>query len=147
MAVKHRAASTDNVFEPMRKTVNMLKQFGVEVPEEVNRLLNDLPQEWSDVKKLTSAMKEQVAPLQALEVDTLQKKANKYESKNHQFREDFKKKAPFKFEVGHVRAYELLDQVQAEVCEMEAESASLRKSAELFELSLPVYKQVGDCRM
>lgn len=146
LAVKHRVVGTDAMFEPLRKTVNLLKQFGVDMPEEVHRLLNDLPEEWSDTKKLSSAMKDQVAPLQAIEVDSLQKKANKFEMKNHQFREDFKKKAPFKFDLGPVRAYEVLDSIQDEVCTMEAEAIALRQSADLFELTIPVYKQLADCR-
>jgi dynein heavy chain len=35
LAVKHRTTSTDNMFEPLRKTLNLLKQFGVEIPDEV----------------------------------------------------------------------------------------------------------------
>jgi dynein heavy chain len=108
--------------------------------------LNDLPEQWSDTKKLASAVRENVAPLQANEVDSLQKKANKFEAKNFQFREDFKKKAPFKFEIGPTKAYEILDQNQLEIVHMEQEASGLKESADLFELSIPVYKQLSDCR-
>jgi dynein heavy chain len=146
LAVKHRASDIDTGFEPLRKTANLLKQCGVDLNEDSQRLLNDLPEEWSNVKKLASAVREHVSPLQSIEVEALQKKANKFEMKNHQFREDFKKNAPFRFEVGHIKAYDVLDQMHVEVGRMEAEATALRKSADLFELTLPVYKQLVDCR-
>ncbi|OAJ37788.1 hypothetical protein BDEG_21780 [Batrachochytrium dendrobatidis JEL423] len=67
-AVKHRTTNIDKMFEPLRKTVNLLRQFGVELPEEIHKLLNDLPEEWSEVKKLSVSIKDHVAPLQAKEL-------------------------------------------------------------------------------
>eukprot|EP00842_Homolaphlyctis_polyrhiza_P004027 jgi/Hompol1/4625/HPOL_003762-RA len=145
-AIKHRTASIDKMFEPLRKTVNLLRQFGVELPEEIHKLLNDLPEEWSEVKKLSVSIKDHVAPLQAKEVDVLQQKCNRFEMKNHNFREEFRKKAPFKFEVGPDNAYDLIDSVHVDVSAMETEAAALKKSCELFELNVPTYRQLSDCR-
>jgi dynein heavy chain, axonemal len=145
-AIKHRSSAIDKRFEPLRKTVNLLRQFGVELPEEVHKLLNDLPEEWADVKKLSVSIKDSVAPLQAKEVDVLQQKCNKFEMKNHNFREEFRKKAPFKFEIGPDKAYVTIDMVHMDVLEMETEASALRKSCELFELNVPTYRQLLDCR-
>ncbi|KAL7754360.1 hypothetical protein RI367_000341 [Sorochytrium milnesiophthora] len=145
-AVKQRTQTTDGMFDPLRKTVGLLKQFGVELPEETIRLLNDLPEAWSDLKKLTVSVRDQVAPLQAIEVDSLQKKCNKFEMKNHNFREEFRKKAPFKFDVGPESAYEVLDSAHMDVADMEGEAAALRKSSEIFEINVPQYRQLADCR-
>lgn len=145
-AIKHRTASIDRMFEPLRKTINLLRQFGVEMPEEIHKLLNDLPEEWSEVQKLSVSIKDQVAPLQAKEVDILQQKCNKFESRNHNFREEFRKKAPFKFDIGPSRSYELIDQSHTDVRTMENEASALKTSCELFELNIPTYKQLGDCR-
>ncbi|KAJ1334726.1 hypothetical protein BSLG_007881 [Batrachochytrium salamandrivorans] len=145
-AIKHRSGNIDMMFEPLRKTVNLLRQFGVELPDEVHKLLNDLPEEWSEVKKLSVSIKDHVAPLQAKEVDVLQQKCNKFEMKNHNFREEFRKKAPFKFEIGPERAYEFIDAVHFDVLTMETEAGSLKKSCELFELNTPTYRQLSDCR-
>ncbi|KNC98871.1 dynein beta chain, flagellar outer arm [Spizellomyces punctatus DAOM BR117] len=145
-AIKHRTLSIDGMFEPLRKTINFLRQFGVEMPEETHKLLNDLPEEWSEVKKLSVSIKDHVAPLQAKEVDILQQKCNKFEVRNHNFREEFRKKAPFKFDVGQERAYELIDIVHMDVLAMENEAKALKNSCELFELNVPTYRQLGDCR-
>ena len=145
-AIKHRQVATDNMFEPLRKTVNLLRQFGVEFEENIHKLLNDLPEQWSDVKKLSVSIKDQVAPLQAKEVDILQQKCNKFEMKNHNFREEFRKKAPFRFEVGAEAAYGLIDSGHFDVLAMEHEASALKKSCELFELQVPTYRQLSDCR-
>ncbi|KXS10801.1 hypothetical protein M427DRAFT_103173 [Gonapodya prolifera JEL478] len=144
--VKHRSTNIDNNFEPLRKTVNLLRQYGVELPDDIHKDLNDLPEEWTETKKLSVAIKDIVAPLQAKEVDSLQQKSNKFEMKNHNFREEFKKKAPFKFEFGMERAYLAIDQVHLEVRVMEAEAGALKQSSELFELTIPSFKQLSDCR-
>ena len=145
-AIKHRQGTIDNMFEPLRKTVNLLRQFGVEFEENIHKLLNDLPEQWSDVKKLSVSIKDQVAPLQAKEVDILQQKCNKFEMKNHNFREEFRRKAPFRFEVGPDAAYDLIDAGHFDVLAMESEAAALKKSCELFELAVPTYRQLSDCR-
>jgi dynein heavy chain len=145
-AIKHRQLNIDNMFEPMRKTVNLLRQFGVEFDEFVHKLLNDLPEQWSHVKKLSVSIKDQVAPLQAKEVDVLQQKCNRFDMKNHNFREEFRKKAPFRFEVGPSNAYNVIDQCHFDVLTMETEASALKTSCELFELAVPTYKQLCDCR-
>lgn len=144
--VKRRSNAIDIMFEPLRKTVNLLRQFGVEMPEDVHKMLNDLPEEWSEVKKLSSAIKDQVAPLQAKEVEVLQQKCNKFEMKNHNFREEFRKKAPFRFEVGPENCYNGINSNHFDVLAMEAEASAIKHSCELFELGIPHYKQLADCR-
>jgi dynein heavy chain len=145
-ATKHRAGTTDNMFEPIRKTINLLRQCSVEVPDDVHRLLNDLPEQWTEVKKLSMSVKDHVAPLQAIEVDVLQKKCNKFEMAVFNFREEFRRTAPFKFEIGDQAAYEILDKTHFTVLNMETEANALRKSCDLFELNVPTYKQLSDCR-
>ena len=146
ISVKGRTQYIDDIFEPLKKTVNLVKQYNVDIPDEAAKSLNKLPEEWTDLKKQNAGVRENVASYQAIEVESLQKKANRFEMKNHEFREEFKKKAPFKYEVGHERAYDIIDECHARVTEMEAENASLRKVADLFELGLPTYKQLNDCR-
>ncbi|KAI9209879.1 dynein heavy chain and region D6 of dynein motor-domain-containing protein, partial [Polychytrium aggregatum] len=145
-AVKHRTNNIDKVFEPLRKTINLLRQFGVEMPDEIHKLLNDLPEEWAEVKKLSVSIKDQVAPLQAKEVDVLQQKCNRFEARNHEFREEFRAKAPFKFSIGPDTAYEMIDLNHIEVAAMESDAAAIKTSCELFELNLPNYRQLTDCR-
>jgi len=133
-------------FEPLRKTINLLRQFGVEMPEDIHKLLNDLPEVWDDTKKLSQSVKEVVAPLQAKEVDILQQKCNKFEMRNYNFKEEFRQKAPFMYSIGCTNAYELINECHFEVLQMEQECQQLRESCDLFELNCPQYKQLSECR-
>ena len=49
------------------------------------------------MKKQTVLMKQAVAPLQAAEVGTIRKKLAQFDMKQHEFRETFRKTAPFDF--------------------------------------------------
>ena len=54
-------------------------------------------------------MKQTVAPLQANEVNILRRKLASYDVKQHEFRESFRKKAPFAYTSDYV--YERIDRV------------------------------------
>lgn len=144
-AVKHRGEAMDGVFEPVRKILHLLRSCNVDLPDDIYKMVNDLPEEWSNVKKLAVTMRDQVAPLQAKEVDVLQQRCNKFEAKNHVFRENFRKTAPFKFEIGPENAYDIIDKAYADVCAITKEAQDLRASCELFEVTVSNYKQIGDC--
>jgi len=116
------------------------------MPEDIHKLLNDLPEVWDDTKKLSQSVKEVVAPLQAKEVDILQQKCNKFEMRNYNFKEEFRQKAPFMYSIGSSNAYELINECHFEVLQMEQECQQLRESCELFELNCPQYKQLSECR-
>ncbi|RKO98183.1 hypothetical protein CXG81DRAFT_17063 [Caulochytrium protostelioides] len=144
--VKQRTGSIDSSLDSMRKTINLLRQFGVEMPEESHRLLAELPEAWTEVKKLSVSIKDHVAPLQAKEVELLQQRCNRFETRNYSFREEFRRRAPLGYIIGPDAAYELMDAAQFAVTTMETEAAELRTSCELFELSTPSYRQLADCR-
>lgn len=67
MHVKERALTTDEMFEPMQETIDLLKYYDMDIPEEVNVLLQELPEQWANTKKIAQTVKQQVAPLQATE--------------------------------------------------------------------------------
>lgn len=52
MHVKERALTTDDIFEPMKETIDLLKYYDMDIPEEVNVLLQELPEQWSNTKKI-----------------------------------------------------------------------------------------------
>lgn len=65
MQVKERQPTTDEMFQPLQETVELLKFYDQDIPEEVNVLLQELPDQWANTKKLAQMVKQQVAPLQA----------------------------------------------------------------------------------
>ena len=142
--IKDRAATTDGMFEPLKGTIELLKGYGQEMGEEVYEQLQSLPEQWVDLKKLSVAMKQNVAPLQAAEVNLVRRRSANFDVRQHEFRERFRKVAPFWLD--SPLPYCTLDRMYGETGEMEKEMKSLQSSAALFEVNLPEYKQLKTCK-
>ncbi|NXK12641.1 DYH17 protein, partial [Herpetotheres cachinnans] len=63
-----------SMFEPLKETVALLSTYGETMPEEIHLQLNDLPEHWDSTKKLCLHVKQNVAPLQANEVNVFRRK-------------------------------------------------------------------------
>ncbi|KAM6049902.1 dynein axonemal heavy chain 17 [Theristicus caerulescens] len=143
MRVKERQAVTDNMFEPLKETVALLSTYGEEMPEEIHLQLHELPDHWDSTKKLCLRVKQSAAPLQANEVNIIRRKCQQFEVRQHTFRERFQEKAPFSYT--DPDPYKSLSKQQKSITAMESDMAALSKSAGLFEVSVPEYKQLKAC--
>ncbi|XP_065503599.1 dynein axonemal heavy chain 9 [Caloenas nicobarica] len=144
LAVKERHSVTDAMFEPLKQTIELLKTYEQELPEEVYKQLEELPEKWNNIKKLAIAVKQHVAPLQANEMTVLRKSCAVFDVEQHRFRERFRKEAPFRFDTK--KPYQLLDMKHIEIKQMESAMTSIYESAGLFEVMVPDYKQLKQCR-
>ena len=97
VAVKDRQSTTDDMFEPLKQTIELLKTYDQEMPEEVHIQLQELPEQWTNTKKIAITTKQQVAPLQANEVANIRKKSAGFDVSQHKFREKFRQIPPFKY--------------------------------------------------
>ena len=104
----------------------------------------ELPEQWNNTKKASVYIKQQVAPLQAKEVAIIRRKSTSFDVKQHKFREQFRKEAPFLFDYSN--PYPCLDKQHFCITKMEDEMTSLKESAGLFEVNVPDYKQLKVCR-
>ncbi|XP_006734337.1 dynein heavy chain 17, axonemal [Leptonychotes weddellii] len=143
MKVKERQVSTDNMFEPLKQTIELLKTYGEEIPEETHLKLQELPEQWTNTKKLVIQVKQNVAPLQASEVNILRRKCQQFELKQQEFREKFRREAPFSFT--DPDPYKSLNKQQKSIASMESTMEALCKSGSLFEVTVPDYKQLKAC--
>ncbi|KAM9747482.1 dynein axonemal heavy chain 17 isoform 1-T1 [Dama dama] len=143
MKVKERQTATDNMFEPLKQTIELLKSYGEEMPEETHAKLQELPEQWTNTKKLAIQVKQNVSPLQANEVSILRRKCQQFELKQHEFREKFRQEAPFSF--SDPDPYKSLNKQQKSIAAMESIMEALCKSGSLFEVSVPDYKQLKAC--
>uniref|UniRef100_A0A8B9MIW9 Dynein axonemal heavy chain 17 n=1 Tax=Accipiter nisus TaxID=211598 RepID=A0A8B9MIW9_9AVES len=144
LAVKERHSVADAMFEPLKQTIELLKTYEQQLPEEVYKQLEELPEKWNNVKKLAIAVKQHVAPLQANEMAVLRKSCAAFDVEQHRFRERFRKEAPFRFDTE--KPYQLLDAKHIEIKQMESAMTSIYESAGLFEVMVPDYKQLKQCR-
>ena len=60
-------------------------------------LLQELPEQWNNTKKIAITVKQQVAPLLANEVTNIRKKSATFDTSQHKFRETFRAIPPFKY--------------------------------------------------
>ncbi|KAI7797195.1 putative dynein heavy chain 9, partial [Triplophysa rosa] len=144
MAVKERQSTTDDMFEPLKHTIDLLKTYQQELPDAVYKQLEELPEKWDSVKKQAVMVKQQVAPLQANEVANLRRKCATFDLEQHTFREQFRKKGFFRFDC--VNPHQMLDTSHNQILEMEATMAELIESAKLFDINVPDYRQLKQCR-
>ena len=79
--VNKRQATADVMFEPLRGIINMLRSYGVVIPEESMVQLNELPEKWANTKRLSVQAKQQVSPLQSLEVGKLKNRISDFDKK------------------------------------------------------------------
>ncbi|XP_034049709.1 dynein heavy chain 9, axonemal [Thalassophryne amazonica] len=144
LAVKERQNETDVMFESLHQTIDLLKDYEQELPHVVYQQLEELPQKWKNLTKEVMVVKQQVAPLQAIELANLRQKCAAVDVEQHNFREHFHQKGPFRFD--SKKPYQILERFNQEIQEREAVMASLVESASLFEVNVPDYKQLRQCR-
>lgn len=144
LQVKERAVTTDSMFEPMRGTIDLLKYYDMDIPEEVNVLLQELPEQWSNTKKLAVTVKQQVAPLQATEVVSIRNRISNFDQHINVFREIFRTYEFFKYDCDD--PYFLLDRISDDIYRLESEMAAINESGSLFEVNVPEFKLLKQCR-
>ncbi|CAB3241075.1 unnamed protein product [Arctia plantaginis] len=144
MHVKDRAVTTDDMFQPLTETIELLKFYDMDIPEEVNVLLQELPEQWQATKKLALTVKQQVAPLQAAEVSGIRKKISTFDAHVIYYREVFKRYAFFRYDCGD--PYDVMSRVDFELLHLEEEMSSIQESGSLFEVNVPEFKLLKQCR-
>ncbi|XP_075778340.1 dynein axonemal heavy chain 11 isoform X2 [Pelodiscus sinensis] len=144
LAMRDRQTATDELFEPLKETITLLESYGQKIPDQVYVQLEELPQKWNTTKKVAASIKHEVAPLQISEVTVIRKKCASFDEKQIEFRERFRVEAPFCFDAKN--PYGLLDKINRELEALEEEMLRLQEFANLFEVVVPDYKQMKQCR-
>ena len=142
--VKERQATTDEMFGPLRETIELLKFYDQDIPEEVNVYLQELPEQWNNTKKIAITVKQQVAPLQAAEVVFIRKKITEFDARILYYREVFKKYHFFQYNCSD--PYDVLDKVDKDLRKFETEMRNIQESGSLFEVNVPDFKVLKQCR-
>ncbi|XP_054427204.1 dynein axonemal heavy chain 9 isoform X2 [Pteronotus mesoamericanus] len=144
VALKERQSGTDEMFEPLKQTIELLKAYEQELPGTVFKQLEELPEKWNNIRKLAITVRQHVAPLQANEVALLRQRCTAFEVEQQQFWERFHAEAPFRFDSAD--PHRMLDARHLEIQRMESTVASISDASSLFEVNVPDYKQLKQCR-
>ncbi|XP_068180103.1 dynein axonemal heavy chain 11 [Antennarius striatus] len=143
-AVRDRQEATDKMFEPLRDTIILLEQYGVIIPHQAYSQMEELPETWSGAKKLALKVRHEVATMQNAEVLILRKQCMTFEVKQFKFLEMFRTSVPFSYHA--VCPYISLDKYEKAIRDMEKELAELQESTNLFEVTMPDYREIKLCR-
>ncbi|XP_069702004.1 dynein beta chain, ciliary-like [Periplaneta americana] len=142
--VRERQVATDEMFEPLKEIIEMLKVYDVEFSEETYLKLQELPEKWISTKKIAVTVKQNVAPLMAIEVTLIRKRITFFDFRQAQYRETFRK-SPL-FQIDCLNVYTLLDKTNDAITTLEQEMATLAEQASLFDVIVPDFKQLKMCR-
>ncbi|XP_077280961.1 dynein beta chain, ciliary [Temnothorax americanus] len=138
--VRDRQYQIDDMWEPIKAIIDLLKQYQVKFGEETYNWLTDLPEQWATVKKWAAQVKQFVNPLMARQIDLLKKRLNYYEFKQQQYLAQFRENIVFSFDC--INVYEKLDKINEEILEFEKELKALHDQANIFEQQITEFKQI-----
>ncbi|XP_052595155.1 dynein axonemal heavy chain 11 isoform X2 [Peromyscus californicus insignis] len=144
LAVRSRQRATDEIFEPLKETIMLLESYGQKMPEQVYAQLEELPERWETTKKIAATVRHEVSPLQNAEVTLMRKRCILFDEKQAEFRERFRSYAPLGFKAEN--PYSVLDKAHQELETLEEEMGQMQDRARLFEVTLPEYKPMKQCR-
>ncbi|XP_076032504.1 dynein heavy chain at 93AB [Oratosquilla oratoria] len=144
VGVRDRLHATDALFDPLRATISLVKEYGEDLPETMHLKLQELPEQWEALKKQCDLVRQHVAPLKASEAASIRKRCIKFEGRQITYREKFKKYSFFNYDCYF--PYWRLERVHERFLKLEEEMTQLQESATLFEVVLSDFKQIKVCR-
>ncbi|CAM9131888.1 unnamed protein product, partial [Ectocarpus fasciculatus] len=151
--VRKAIDSTQEMFVPLQKTLNTLKEHGFDIStiprigeHHVQDYLDDAPLAWDAVVKKTFKKKEEIMPMQTREVDSLKTSLEAFFLSMREFRNGFRGNAPFNFNGTPAQACEMLQTHAMELVIKEREAKRFNELEELFELQVSRYPEINDTR-
>ena len=143
-SVKERQKDTDDMFEPLEEVINLLKKYGVEIPEVTKVQLRELPEKWANTKRLAVTSKQIVAPLMGMEIGKLKLRIENYERQQRDFRNKYTQMRFFSYQCKS--PYEQLSKANIELEGLEVQVKELQSQAALFEVMVPDFPLIKQCR-
>ncbi|XP_030080192.1 dynein beta chain, ciliary [Drosophila hydei] len=142
--INEKQFTFDNMFDPLREIVNLLKKYGYEFRDTELLQLNELPDAWQKIKRQAAVTKQLIAPIQSYQVDQIEKRILLCNNMANTYRKKFMQKKFFS--VPCPNCYELIDETDLEIVELEQRQQTLTESSVLFELQGPDPAKIELCR-
>ncbi|XP_023241616.1 dynein beta chain, ciliary-like, partial [Centruroides sculpturatus] len=143
-AVKDRQEITDEMFQPLQKSVELLQNYKLQISEDTLTKLQDLPEQWTKIKKKSNLVKQYLQPLLTKETSNVRHKYAKFETKQIEYREKFLQSSVFlaTCEI----PLEICDELDKDIIQLKTEMEQLNSHAALLEISPPEFKQLSLCQ-
>ena len=147
--IRKREDSTDASFDPLRAIVIMLSRYGVPIPPEVPRDLDNATEKWDSLKRTSFMVKEEHQSLQAKEAIALKSRGKAFEVKVADFCAAFEKTMPYGFSDNYNQAYLTIDGLHhgrietTNVVSLVQDAERLNILQDSFELEVVRYTEVA----
>ncbi|XP_025160705.1 dynein beta chain, ciliary-like [Harpegnathos saltator] len=138
--VRDRQYEIDDMWEPIKATIDLLEQYQVKFGEKTYVWLAELPEQWATVKKWAALVKQLVNPLMARQIELLKKRLNYYDFQQQRYLVEFRENVVFRFDCPNV--YEKLDDINEDIVKLEQKLDELYNQANIFEQQVPEFKQI-----
>ena len=142
--VANRQKATDTMFDPLQEVIDLLRQYGMAIPNESLAQLEELPEKWANTKRLSVTAKQQVLPLMGMEVGKLKIRIEEYDKFQRNYRNVYT--CMKFFEYNCKTSYEGLSKTQVKIDEFMEKVTSLQAEAVLFEVSVPEFHHIVQCK-
>lgn len=142
--INEKQQKFDNMFEPIQEIVSLLIKYGYEFKDTELLQLNELPEAWMKIKRQAAVTKQIIAPIQSYQVDQIEKRILLCNNMANTYRKKFLQK-PF-FSVPCPNCYEVIDEADLEILDLEQRQQKLTESSVLFELLGPDVTKIELCR-
>lgn len=148
--VRKQMDSTNEIFEPLREAVYLLKVHGINVEETkiadhaIQDYLEAAPMQWEGIVNKTFKKKEAIMPLQMAEVESIKEDLESFYLEMRKFRNEFRTTAPFSFQGAPDDAYKQMNQFASALHEKIRQAKQFNELEELFELQVSRYQETVD---
>jgi dynein heavy chain len=150
--VTKRNDTVDEIIEPQKTTVALLKKHGYDVNavqvagRDLQDFLEEVKMSWDMVSKKTFKKKEDILPMHLAAQDKLKGELEIFFTSLRDFRTDFRANAPFKFQGSPEEAYTSMDSYSQKLDEFADKVVKFNELEELFGLNISKYSETGDSR-
>ncbi|XP_076235061.1 dynein beta chain, ciliary [Calliopsis andreniformis] len=136
--IRDRQFEIEDMFDPIKKTIELLQQYQVIIRDQIFDWLAELPLSWETLKKLGAQVKQVVQPLMTRQIELLKKRLSYYDFKQERFLRDFRDKDVFNPDC--TNPYEVLNEIHEEVLKFQNEEQVLQEQTDIFEQEMPEFK-------
>ena len=142
--VAARQKATDVMFDPLKEKIDLLRQYGMAIPNLSLAHFEELPEKWFNTKRLSISAKQQVAPLMGMEVGKLKDRIDEYDQFQKDYRQQYQNSRFFNYECQD--PYGGLSKAQVNINKFMAKINTLQSEATLFEVSVPTFGHIVQCK-
>ncbi|XP_076625371.1 dynein beta chain, ciliary [Colletes latitarsis] len=136
--IRDRQFEIEDMFDPIKKTVELLQHYQVTLSPKIFDWLTELPDRWETLKKVAAQIKQVVQPLMTRQIELLKKRLSYYDFKQQRFLDEFRKEDVFNTDCTH--PYEKLDKIYEETLKFSKEEQNLEDQSAIFEQEMPEFK-------